>query len=96
MPQWHGAGRTLRRAAAASGAVTSGHPYGGACLPKDTRGFLGFAGELGVEMPLLSGVIKVNEILEEMSNAEMVGESEIDLREDALAESNGNAQKSAA
>lgn len=78
--------------------IKSGQPYGGACLPKDTRGFLGFAGEIGVEMPLLSGVIRVNELLEERSNAEMVGEREIDLREDALADSssNGNATRSAA
>ena len=47
-------------------------------------------------MPLLSGVIQVNELLEEQSNAEMVGESKIDLREDALAESNGNSKSSAA
>lgn len=41
-----------------------GSPYGGACLPKDTRGFLGFARDLDVEMPLLEGVIAVNEHLE--------------------------------
>ena len=39
-------------------------------------------------MPLLSGVIHVNELLEERgNNAEMVGEREIDLREDTLADS---------
>lgn len=40
-----------------------GEPYGGACLPKDTKGFLGFAEELGVEMPLLEAVDVVNEAL---------------------------------
>src|SRR5262245_17752561 len=44
--------------------IQAGNPYGGACLPKDTRGFLGFAEDLGVEMPLLSGVIEVNETME--------------------------------
>jgi UDPglucose 6-dehydrogenase len=42
-----------------------GKPYGGACLPKDTKGFLGFAEELGVEMPLLEAVDVVNEALRE-------------------------------
>ena len=32
----------------------NGAPYGGACLPKDTRGFLGLAERIGVPMPLLS------------------------------------------
>ncbi|MGH2933964.1 MAG: 2-dehydropantoate 2-reductase N-terminal domain-containing protein [Gaiellaceae bacterium] len=41
-----------------------GEPYGGACLPKDTKGFLGFAGELGVETPLLAAVDAVNEELQ--------------------------------
>ncbi|MEX0665005.1 MAG: UDP-glucose/GDP-mannose dehydrogenase family protein [Acidimicrobiia bacterium] len=47
--------------------IRAGSPYGGACLPKDTRGFLGFAQELGVDMPLLRGVIEVNESLEAIS-----------------------------
>jgi UDPglucose 6-dehydrogenase len=28
-------------------------PYGGACLPKDTKGFLGFAKQIGLEKDLL-------------------------------------------
>jgi UDPglucose 6-dehydrogenase len=40
--------------------IRGGAPYGGACLPKDTAGFLGFATELGLPMPLLSAVIEVN------------------------------------
>lgn len=43
--------------------VKGGKPFGGACLPKDTRGFLGFAASLGIEMPVLSGVIELNDSL---------------------------------
>jgi UDPglucose 6-dehydrogenase len=43
--------------------IRAGSPYGGACLPKDAKGFLGFAAELGLEMPMLAGVVRVNEIL---------------------------------
>jgi len=43
--------------------IRGGAPYGGACLPKDTQGFLGFATELGVTMPLLSAVVEVNDRL---------------------------------
>ncbi|HKS99612.1 MAG TPA: hypothetical protein VJT31_08805 [Rugosimonospora sp.] len=41
--------------------IRGGAPYGGACLPKDTNGFLGYAAELGVAMPLLSAVVQVND-----------------------------------
>jgi UDPglucose 6-dehydrogenase len=41
--------------------IRGGAPYGGACLPKDTKGFIGFARELGVEMPLMRAVDEVNE-----------------------------------
>jgi UDPglucose 6-dehydrogenase len=47
--------------------IRGGAPYGGACLPKDTNGFLGFASELGLEMPLLEAVVRVNEALEAAS-----------------------------
>jgi len=43
--------------------IRGGAPFGGACLPKDTQGFLGFAAELGVAMPLLSAVVEVNDRL---------------------------------
>lgn len=43
-----------------------GWPYGGACLPKDTAAFYEFAhGKLGLEMPVLAGTMRVNQILEE-------------------------------
>jgi UDPglucose 6-dehydrogenase len=47
--------------------IRGGAPYGGVCLPKDTNGFLGFASELGIEMPLLEAVVRVNEVIEEAS-----------------------------
>ena len=37
--------------------IRGGRPFGGACLPKDTQGFIGFARELGVQMPLLESVV---------------------------------------
>ena len=51
--------------------IHGGAPYGGVCLPKDTNGFLGFAEELGVEMPLLGAVVTVNEILTSMTDHEI-------------------------
>ena len=42
--------------------TVGGRPYGGACLPKDTRAFRSFADELNLnQMHLLDAVIKVNE-----------------------------------
>jgi len=38
-----------------------GTPYGGACLPKDTKGFYSYARSLGLSMDLLHSVIAVNE-----------------------------------
>lgn len=51
--------------------IRGGAPYGGACLPKDTAGFLGFATELGVPMPLLSAVIEVNQTMAERVSEEL-------------------------
>ncbi|MEA3218015.1 MAG: UDPglucose 6-dehydrogenase [Acidimicrobiia bacterium] len=51
--------------------IKAGMPFGGVCLPKDTRGFLGFARELGVHMPLLEGVVRVNEAAEEATLEEL-------------------------
>jgi UDPglucose 6-dehydrogenase len=44
--------------------IRGGRPYDGACLPKDTVGFLSFANDLGIEMPLLSATVAVNEEME--------------------------------
>jgi UDPglucose 6-dehydrogenase len=46
--------------------IRGGMPFGGACLPKDTYGFIGFATELGVDVPLLKSVALVNEKMEEL------------------------------
>lgn len=48
-----------------------GAPFGGACLPKDTRGFIAFAEEAGVAVPLASGVETVNEQLKAEENLEL-------------------------
>jgi len=56
--------------------IRGGAPYGGMCLPKDTNGFLGFAETIGVEMPLLSAVVEVNERLV------ATGAQELDTRTD--------------
>jgi UDPglucose 6-dehydrogenase len=45
-----------------------GFPYGGTCLPKDTVGLLSFAQATGHEMPLLAGVIAVNEQMNELAD----------------------------
>ena len=45
--------------------IKGGYPYSGDCLPKDTKAFLTFAAENGIQMPLLSAVIKVNEKMKE-------------------------------
>ena len=50
--------------------IRGGAPYGGACLPKDTCGFLGFAAQLGVAMPLLEAVVATNDRLEAVVNQE--------------------------
>lgn len=46
-----------------------GEPYGGACLPKDTKAFLGFLDQLGLDGPLLSAVDEVNERMHEPRTA---------------------------
>ena len=51
--------------------IRGGAPYGGACLPKDTQGFLGFAKTIDVDMPLLSAVIQVNDALERLVAREL-------------------------
>ncbi len=70
--RWH---RTVANSAEGSYnreyGIHGGAPYGGVCLPKDTNGFLGFAEELGVEMPLLDAVVTVNETLTAMTDHEI-------------------------
>ena len=57
--------------------LRGGAPYGGAQLPGDTGGFLGFAAELGIPMPLLSAVVGVNNAFEQRLAAELDGASAI-------------------
>jgi UDPglucose 6-dehydrogenase len=47
--------------------TVGGRPYGGSCLPKDTKGLLAFATSSKIKMPLLSSTIKINSILEYMA-----------------------------
>jgi UDPglucose 6-dehydrogenase len=51
--------------------IRGGMPFGGACLPKDTYGFIGFANELGVEVSLLQAVARVNENMESIVQREL-------------------------
>lgn len=51
--------------------IRGGAPYGGVCLPKDTQGFLGFAKELDVRMPLLEAVVAVNDSMHALVDQEM-------------------------
>lgn len=50
--------------------IRGGAPYGGVCLPKDTKGFLGFAEDLGMHMRVLEAVVEVNETLERRVSCE--------------------------
>lgn len=50
--------------------IRGGAPYGGVCLPKDTRGFLGFAAGIGVDTPLLRAVVETNDVLEHVVSRE--------------------------
>jgi UDPglucose 6-dehydrogenase len=52
--------------------IRGGAPYGGVCLPKDTKGFLGYAAEAGIDMPLLTAVVEVNDRMERLIEREMV------------------------
>jgi UDPglucose 6-dehydrogenase len=54
--------------------IRGGAPYGGACLPKDTKGFLGFTGDLGIDMPLLDAVVEVNERMIRAASAKDLGD----------------------
>jgi UDPglucose 6-dehydrogenase len=51
--------------------IWGGAPYGGSQLPSDTLGFLGFATEIGLPMPLLSAVVGVNSGFEQRLAAEL-------------------------
>jgi UDPglucose 6-dehydrogenase len=67
--------------------IEGGRPYGGACLPKDTKGFLGFAEDLGLDLPVLKATIEVNRRMEALTNTGMDAVRVIDLSEPADAAS---------
>ncbi len=58
--------------------IEAGRPYGGACLPKDTRGFLGFAGQNALELNMLQATVAVNE------RVALAVSGAIDLRDDPV------------
>jgi UDPglucose 6-dehydrogenase len=43
--------------------IHGGRPFGGACLPKDVAGFIGFAQQVGCSVPLAGAVRTVNELM---------------------------------
>lgn len=49
--------------------IRGGAPFGGSCLPKDTRAFLTFARENNLDMPLLEAVVRVNDRMRETQPA---------------------------
>lgn len=49
-------------------ALKGGWPYGGACLPKDSRGTASWAEEHGVELPQMKATIEENEIMEDLDD----------------------------
>ena len=51
--------------------IRGGAPFGGACLPKDTAGFLGFSRRIGVDMKLLEAVVAVNSDMDQLVGAEI-------------------------
>jgi UDPglucose 6-dehydrogenase len=53
--------------------IRGGAPYGGVCLPKDTNGFLGFADQQHIGMPLLSAVVAVNDGMVAQVQRELIG-----------------------
>ncbi|MDQ3945578.1 MAG: UDP-glucose/GDP-mannose dehydrogenase family protein [Actinomycetota bacterium] len=60
--------------------IKGGKPFGGACLPKDIQGFLGFAAELGMEMPILEAVIRTNDSLAAERNGHRTPKEPVEIR----------------
>jgi UDPglucose 6-dehydrogenase len=60
--------------------IKGGKPFGGACLPKDTQGFLGFAAQLGMEMPVLEAVIRTNDSLAAAGNGHRTGKDPVEIQ----------------
>jgi UDPglucose 6-dehydrogenase len=64
--------------------IKGGKPFGGACLPKDTQGFLGFAADLGLDMPVLEAVIRMNDVVAAGSNGNGNGNGNGHLPKDTV------------
>ena len=60
--------------------IKGGKPFGGACLPKDAQGFLGFAAELGMEMPVLEAVIRINDALAAEGNGHRTPKDPVEIQ----------------
>ena len=58
--------------------IRGGRPFGGSCLPKDTRGFVAFGREVGLTVDLAAAVEAVNERMKEQV------EVAVDLRDGAV------------
>jgi UDPglucose 6-dehydrogenase len=54
--------------------IRGGFPYGGACLPKDLEGMLGFGAEAGLDLPLLMAVRTVNESMRSESSVDLIAQ----------------------
>jgi UDPglucose 6-dehydrogenase len=65
--------------------IRGGAPYGGVCLPKDTKGFLGFAASRKLSMPLLDAVVSVNEDMAALVAAELADWEHVPLSTSARA-----------
>jgi UDPglucose 6-dehydrogenase len=59
--------------------IRGGAPYGGVCLPKDTKGFVGFAEDLDVELPVLQAAIETNARMESLARQRLEAVGSIDL-----------------
>jgi UDPglucose 6-dehydrogenase len=51
--------------------IRGGAPFGGVCLPKDTSGFLGFAAQHQLSLPLLEAVVQVNDEMADLVDREL-------------------------
>ena len=58
---------------------SAARPTAASAPPKDTCGFLGFAGTIGVDMPLLRAVVEVNDRMEALTGQELDSVVERDM-----------------
>lgn len=68
--------------------IRGGRPFGGACLPKDVAGFIGFARHLGLASPMAEACVAVNERMGsatgagDAGGAGRAGDRVVDLRDE--------------